>query len=220
MAVTAASKPLLNDGSSLYDALQVRLDKRFGSRFSFLANYTWSHTINTGEADSNTDPNDANFIGRPERASSLLDQRHRAALSGWYRLPFGLTTGTWTTLASARPFNLTTGVDNNGDSTTSDRPVINGAVVGRNTGRGTPTYDAGLFLEKEFRLGERLRTAARVDASNILNHSNIVLRQGIYGNLASGLPDPSVSPALGQGLGGISNVDPGRQFQFHIRVQF
>ncbi len=211
---------VINDGSSLYNALQVRLHKRFGNRLSVLANYTWSHTINTAETDSNTDPNDANSIGRPERASSLLDQRHRAAISGWYRLPLGFTTGTFTTLASARPFNITTGADNNGDGTTSDRPVIDGAVMGRNTGRGTPTYDTGVFFEKEFAIGERVRVSARAEGSNIFNHANVVLRQGVYGNLASGLPDPTVSPALGQGLSGIANVDPGRQFQLHLRVQF
>jgi len=211
---------VINDGSSLYNALQVRVHKRFGNKLSLLANYTWSHTINTAETDSNTDPNDANFIGRPERASSLLDQRHRAALSGWYQLPLGFNAGTFTTLASGRPFNITTGTDNNGDSTSSDRPVINGAVIGRNTGRGTPTYDAALFLEKEFRWGERVRLSARAEGSNILNHANVVLRQGVYGNLASGLPDPTVSPALGQGLSGIASVEPGRQFQFHLRMQF
>ena len=211
---------VINDGSSLYHALQVRLNRRFGNRFSALASYTYSHTINTAEADSNTDPNDANLIGRPERANSLLDQRHRAALSGWYRLPLGFTTGTFTTLASARPFNITTGVDNNGDSTTSDRPVINGSVIGRNTGRGTPTYDAGVFLEKTMRLADRFSVSARAEGSNIFNHANIVLRQGVYGNLANGLPDLSVSPALGQGFSGIANVDPGRQFQFQLRVQF
>jgi len=211
---------VINDGSSLYDALQVRLNKRFGKRSSLLVSYTYSHTINTAETDSNTDPNDANLIGRPERASSLLDQRHRAAISGFYQLPYGFATGTWTTLASARPYDITTGVDNNGDSTISDRPVINGAVIGRNTGRGTPTYDAGVFIEKEFPVWERVRLSVRAEGSNVFNHSNVVLRQGVYGNLASGLPDASVSPGLGQGLGGIANVDPGRQFQFQIRIQF
>jgi len=211
---------VINDSSSLYNALQVRLNKRFGNHLSLIANYTYSHTINTAETDSNTDPNDANLIGRPERASSLLDQRHRAAISGWYQFPHGFTTGTFTTLASGRPFNITTGVDNNGDSTVSDRPVIDGEVIGRNVGHGTPTYDAGIFLEKTVRFAERFTVTARAESSNIFNHSNIVLRQGVYGNLSSGLPDPSVSPALGQGLGGIANVDPGRQFQFHLRMQF
>ena len=46
------------------------------------------------------------------------------------------------------------------------------------------------------------------------NHANIVGRNGTYGNAADGTP----LPTFGQPLGGISNVDPGRQFQFLIRV--
>ena len=36
------------------------------------------------------------------------------------------TAGTLSQFASARPFNATTGVDNNGDGANNDRPVING----------------------------------------------------------------------------------------------
>ncbi len=211
---------VINDSSSLYNALQVNLNKRFSRRFSILASYTYSHTINTAETDSNTDPNDANFIGRAERASSLLDQRHRAAISGWWQLPQHFVLGTFTSLASGRPYNITTGTDNNGDSTNSDRPVINGAAIGRNVGKGTPIYDVATFLQREFRLSERLVLSTRAEAFNLFNHSNIVLRQGVYGNLTSGLPDPTVSPALGQGLGGIANVEPGREFQFQLRLTF
>ena len=211
---------VINDGTSSYNALQVNLNKRFAKRSSFLVSYVWSHTINDMETDSNYDPNDANYVGRAERANSLLDQRHRASISGWYDLPKGFTTGTFTTLASGRPYNITTGVDNNGDSTTSDRPVINGTVIGRNTGQGTPVYNAGIFLGREFRFGERAHVTLRAESDNLLNHSNITGRQGLYGNLTTGLPDPSIRPIFGQGLSGISNVDPGRSFQFLLRFQF
>ncbi len=211
---------VVNNGASLYNALQVRLNKRLSRNFSLLATYTYSHTINNVEPDSSSDPNDPNFTGSAERGNSILDQRHRAAISGSYQLPARFITGTFTTLASARPFNITTGADNNGDGATSDRPVINGAVIGRNVGRGTPTYDAGIFLAREFVFSERIRANFRVEGSNIFNHSNIVGRQGVYGNLATGLPDPTTSPGLGQGLSGISNVEPGRAFQFLLRFVF
>ena len=42
---------------------------------------------------------------------------------------------------SGFPFNITTGVDNNGDGNTSDRPVIDGAVIGRDAGQAPATYD-------------------------------------------------------------------------------
>ncbi|MBZ5581483.1 MAG: carboxypeptidase regulatory-like domain-containing protein [Acidobacteriia bacterium] len=205
----------VNDGLSRYDGLQVHLRRRFGQRFTVDAGYTYSHTINTVEPDgTQQDPNDANFLGRAERADSLLDQRHRAVLSGTWRLPGSLMVGTVTQLASRRPYNITTGVDNNGDNSTADRPVVNGGLPGRNAGRGTPTYDVGSYAQRVFAAGERLRFTVRAEAFNLLNHPNIYGRNATWGN------GNAPVAAFGTPLGGISNVDPGRQFQFLLRVNF
>lgn len=82
--------------------------------------------------------------GDTERGSSVLDQRHRAVITINYQLPYNITAGTVTQLASARPFDAVTGVDNNGDGSNNDRPVINGVVVGKSAFRGTGTQDKGL----------------------------------------------------------------------------
>ena len=60
-----------------------------------------------------------------------LDQRHRAVLTFIYHLPLNVSAGTVTQLASARPFNATTGIDNNGDGANNDRPVVNGKVISK-----------------------------------------------------------------------------------------
>lgn len=208
----------VNNGDAYYNALQVNLTKRFGDRFGLLLSYTYSHTIDTAEPDvpSGQDPNDENLTGINERASSLLDQRHRAALSGWYMFPGQVTFGSYVSLASGRPFNITTGVDNNGDGDNSDRPVINGAVIGRNTGQGTPLYDVSIFLQKDIKFGERNQVSLRAEGFNLFNHSNIVGRNGVYGNNANGLP----LPTFGAAMGGISNVEPSREFQFVVRYRF
>ncbi|MBZ5563501.1 MAG: TonB-dependent receptor, partial [Acidobacteriia bacterium] len=208
---------MVNEGKANYDGLQVNVNKHFSHNFSLLASYTYSHTINTAEMDApGGDPNDSNQLGPYERANSLLDQRHRAVISGWWQLPAQFVAGGVATLASGRPYNLTTGADNNGDGVLADRPVIDGAVVGRNIGRGTPAYDFSPFAERPFRLGDRCRLTARAEAFNVFNHPNIVGRNGVYGNALSGLPLAS----FGQPLGGINNVDPGREFQFVMRVEF
>lgn len=207
----------VNEGSSIYHGLQVNLNKRFSQRFSLLASYTWSHTINTVEPDApGGDPNDQNFLGRFERANSLLDQRHRLALSGWYRLPYRFTTGLFLTAASGRPFNITTGTDANGDGANTDRPVINGVVIPRNTGRTSAVSDVALFLEHGLRLTERAQLSLRGEVFNAFNHTNTVGRITAYGNAATGIPNAN----FGQVPGGIANVDPGRQFQFHARLRF
>jgi hypothetical protein len=51
--------------------------------------------------------NDVRQLGA-EWADSQLDQRHRAVVSGWVRLPFELGLGGVATVGSGVPFNLTT----------------------------------------------------------------------------------------------------------------
>jgi outer membrane receptor protein involved in Fe transport len=203
---------VVNADSAVYNGMQVRLAKRLSRNLSLLASYTWSHTINTFESDASGDPNDVNLIGGPERASSLLDQRHRLVVSGSYHLPFSFMFGGVTTLASGRPYNITVGNDVNGDGANTDRPfdLASGTYLGRNTGKGTPIYDTDIFLERDFHLTERLQLGVRAEGFNIFNRSNVVARSGV-------LSTPST---FGLGIGGINGVDPGREFQFQLRLRY
>ena len=208
---------IVNEGAAYYNGLRLELRKRFTRRFSARASYTWSHALGTVEADApQQDPNDSNLLGRNELASSILDQRHRLVVSGWYALPWRITVGTLTALASGRPFNVTTGVDNNADGSFADRPALHGGVIGRDLGKGTPLYDVSLFAAKEFQFGDRLQLSVRGEAFNLFNHANIVGRNGVYGNQSSGAPVPT----FGQALPGGNNVEPGREFQFLFRLRF
>ncbi len=206
---------IVNLGSGTYDGLQLKLNKRLTDHFSALLTYTYSHAIDTVEPDAaNQNANDWNFLGADEKATSILDQRHRAALSGWYDFPWGFTFAVNTTLASGLPYNVTTGTDNNGDGTNSDRPVVNGAIIPRNWGRGTPTYDVAVSLQKTFQLTERWKVSLRSEAFNLFNHENFYGRNGTFGNNAA-------PPAtFGAPVGGIANTGPGRQMQFMARLQF
>jgi outer membrane receptor protein involved in Fe transport len=208
---------VINNGEASYRGLQVNLNKRFSHKFSMLFSYTWSHTTNTVEPDApGGDANDANQLGAFERGDSVLDQRHRAAISGWWNLPQHFVIGGLATLASSRPFNATTGVDNNGDASNTDRPFLNGAVVGRNSFRGNTLYDFSPFVERAFVLNERVSLTLRAEGFNIFNHANTIGRQGVYGNAASGVANANFA----QPLTGVANVDPGRMFQFQARVRF
>ncbi|HSS76664.1 MAG TPA: TonB-dependent receptor [Thermoanaerobaculia bacterium] len=205
----------VNNGESKYDGLQLNLRKDFASRGQLLLSYTWSHTRNNVEADApGGDPNDAHELSK-EWADSLLDQRHRAVLSGWVGLPFSLRFGGVGEYGTGRPFNITTGADNNGDGANTDRPVIDGHVISRNAGRGGDLYQITLFLERDFPLGFAT-LGLRGEVFNVTNHQNVVGYNGVFGN------DPTGKPlaTFGQPLGGLANVDPSRQWQFQARLRF
>ncbi|HEV3040539.1 MAG TPA: carboxypeptidase regulatory-like domain-containing protein [Candidatus Angelobacter sp.] len=207
----------VNDGFVLYNSLNVNLNRHFTRRFSMLASYVYSHTIDNVDPDApGGNPNDPNFVGLAEKGNAIFDQRHRFVLSGTFNAPFGFNIGGISSLASGLPFNFVTGTNNSGDSgATTDRPVINGAVVGRNAGRGRAIYDFSPFIEKSFALAsERVRLRLRAEAFNIFNHPNFVGYSGTFGN--------GVNPGngFGQPLTGITSQLPARSLQFALRLTY
>ncbi len=164
----------VNDGYAYYDAMDVNLSHRFSRRLSMLASYTWSHAIDNVDPDiPGQNPNDANFTGKVENGNAIFDQRQRFVLSGVWVAPLKINIGGVGTFGSGLPYNITTGTTNSGDSgATTDRPVINGVVIGRNTGVGRPIYDISPFLERPFNLwGEHVHLNLRAEAFNVFNHA-------------------------------------------------
>jgi hypothetical protein len=206
----------VNDGYLRYNSLNVNLSHQFSNRLAMLASYVYSHAIDNVDPDATgQNPNDPNLTGKAEEGNALFDQRNRFVLSGTYSAPWGFNLGGYATLASGLPFNYTTGVTNSGDTgATTDRPVIDGVVVGRDTGHGRPIYDFSPFLEKEFPVKDRLRVRLRAEAFNSLNHANFVGYNGVYGNGAT------PAAGFGQPLTGITNQLPARSMQFSLRLQF
>jgi hypothetical protein len=207
----------VNDGYLNYNALDVNLSHRFSRRLSMLASYTWSHALDNVDPDvPGQNPNDPNFTGRVEYANAIFDQRHRFVLSGFYVAPLKIALSMVATLATGLPFNYTTGVNNSGDTgATTDRPVIDGVVIGRNAGRGMPIYEVSPAVERPFAFwAERVRVTPRVEAFNVFNHPNFVGYSGTYGNGV--VP----GPGFGAPLPGITNQLPARSLQFSIRVSF
>jgi outer membrane receptor protein involved in Fe transport len=202
-----------NLGVADYDGLQTMARWR-NARAHLSASYTLSKATNTTEPDGNgAGQNDSNQLGEEERGPSLLDQRHRGVVTFTYRLPHKVTAGTVAQFASGRPFNATTGVDNNGDGNNNDRPVINGRVASRYAFRGTPTSEVAIFGEESLELASR-GLSVRAEVFNLFNHANVLGRNGTYGDMAAPLP------TFGQAIPGLANVDPGRMVQLLVRLSF
>jgi hypothetical protein len=207
----------VNWGAAWYDAGQVKVTKQLTHRLSALLTYTWSHDINTVEWDgTGQQPNSWSCVVACEKATSLLNQTNNASLSGTYSLPWNFMLMSWITAGSGFPFNITTGADNSGDTDTTDRPVINGVVIGRNTGQAPPIYDFDFALQKAVKLTERVTMTLRAESFNTFNHLNLYTLNGVYGNNANGLPVAT----FGQPEGGLANVGPPREMQFLARFSF
>ncbi|MGA7522258.1 MAG: carboxypeptidase regulatory-like domain-containing protein [Acidobacteriaceae bacterium] len=206
----------VNDGVAYYDALDANLSHRSARGSWLLASYTWSHAIDTVDPDvPSQNPNDARNPVAAERGNAIFDQRNRFVLSGAYAAPWGIRVGGIATLASGLPYNVVTGVTNSGDTgATTDRPVVNGAVIGRNTGRGTPIYTVDPFVGKTIALTERVHANLRAEAFNALNHRNVVGFSGTWGN------GMTPGPGFGAPLAGVTNQLPAREMQFSAQIEF
>ena len=219
---------IMNLGVADYNGLQTQFSYRGSRRMYASVSYTLSKATNTFEPDGNgIGPNESNLsqLGEIERGPSVVDQRHRGVITFHYRFPWDITAGTLTMLASARPFNATTGIDNNGDGINNDRPVINGVVIGKSAFRGSPTSEVAAFVEKRFRTSEHTNILLRLEGFNLLNHGNYLGRGvTVYGDALT------AAPTFGQFVGGVgtatnaipafANIDPPRMFQLQARFTF
>ncbi len=219
---------LMNLGVADYNGLQTNFSYRKNRKMYAAISYTLSKATNTNEPDGNgINPNDGNIarLGEVERGPSVVDQRHRAVITFSYKLPYNFTVGTLAQFASARPFNATTGVDNNGDGANNDRPVINGVVISKSAFRGTATSEVAVFVENRIKVSERASILLRFEGFNIFNHTNMLGRGvTVYGDAAT------PASTFGQFVGGVgtatnaipafANIDPPRVFQLQARFVF
>jgi hypothetical protein len=218
---------LMNLGVADYSGLQTQFSYRGSRKLYAAVSYTLSKATNTTEPDGNgVNPNQSIItrLGREERGPSLLDQRHRAVITFLYHFPLDITAGTLTQFASARPFNATTGIDNNGDGLNNDRPVINGSVIPKSAFRSTAISDVSLFVESRIRTSERTSVLLRLEGFNVFNHPNILGRgQTVYGD--TGTPNPTFGQLVAAGtatnaIPALANIDQPRTFQLQLRFIF
>jgi len=128
--------------SSNYHSLQAKLDKHFSNGLSFLASYTWSHSIDgasvffgSGANATTIFPQDNYNLGA-ERGNSDFDIRQRLSWSFTYEVPVlhslpkligeGWQVGGILTLQTGQPFSVLTGKGLSGTGLGNDRPDLIG----------------------------------------------------------------------------------------------
>jgi hypothetical protein len=184
-------------GGSTYNSLDITLQKRFSHGFQFRANYVFSKAIdNASDFVQAQQPNDP-YTPSAERSISDEDQRHRFTVTGVWQLPYRGATGEnlflrvvaadWTlstlaTVHSGIPYNVVVGSDVNGDQNSStDRPLIGGVPIGRNTYSGPGAATLDLRISREIPYRERFRIQILGEAFNVMNHVNYTFVNTTWG---------------------------------------
>ncbi len=166
---------LQSRGNSYYHGVSFEAQRRLSKRGFLRASYTLSKLIDDGVVNTSSPLVVGDF--RRERALSLLDARHRAAISGNYLFPawFGrLNLSGSLNYSSSSPFNISvSGADRNLDDVNNDRPNFTGApgrIVWRRPGEPLEPSLAGAFsLPTIGSSGNLPRNAGRGPARYTLN---------------------------------------------------
>ncbi len=230
-------------GNSVYHGLNLDLKKRYSRNLQFLASYTWSHSIDdSSDLQTLLKPLDSRNL-RLDRADSLFDQRHRFVFSGLVTSPSGwrssdsgfrrfmadFTVAPIFEIASGRPFNILSAVDQNIDQQGSNErpsgrddgvlvippPNTNGSL-GRNMGITHSYMSLDMRLMRSIRFGETTRLDLIAEGFNLFNRFNE----------AAAAPFFTAVNEFGQRASNgryysrpTASYDP-RQFQFGVKLNF
>jgi hypothetical protein len=138
-----------SSANSFNQALFVNFNWAKPGRFMIGSGYALTKT--TDETDGALSLPANNFYLRGDRGPSLQDTRHRFNLLTNFRLTKALSLSSIFNASSGRPYNVTTGFDDNKDLSVNDRP----AGVGRNNARGAGQWDLSSRLSWSFSFGKK-----------------------------------------------------------------
>jgi hypothetical protein len=192
-------------GNSWYNGLLLGLERRSGRGPAFGLSYTLSKQIRDVEDFGFTPQN--NYDRAAEKGPASNDRRHQFVANVVYALPWKMQIGLFAQARSGLPFNVTTGVDNNRDTTINDRPDLadpdgnptlastyNANFTGRvgnlprNYARGPKYFETHLRVSKmlSFEKARLDRIELFVEALNLTNYVNLRTPEGNLRSAAFG----------------------------------
>jgi hypothetical protein len=201
--------------------LAFRTDNR--KSLSFFGNYVLSITRSDTDGAYLAPANSYDLSNEFGRANS--DQRHRVFIGGTVSVPGGFRISPYVFLSSGRPFNITTGRDNNGDTLFTDRPAFARsddpeAIITR-FGIFNPNPRPGdQIIPRNFGDGPGQITV-NLNASKTFNFNTPTPSQSVNprssGNLQSNLTDPNQG-GIAQGGNRASAAAEGRPLHLTLGV--
>lgn len=217
--VSSASK-------SRYKGLQLILQKRMSHGFEMRANYTLSEAKDDSSDFTQAEqPNDP-FNRAAEFSYSAEHQKHRFTLTGVWQLPYRSDSAdnpvaralladwvlaTAWTFRSGAPRNPSVGSDVNGDGNSStDRPIVNGEVLARNSYVGPDYRTVDLRLSKRVRTGRSTSVLVIAEAFNLLNRVSYSSVNTTWGT------DAAARSTYGQ----FTEANNPRELQFGVKFEF
>ncbi len=154
--------------------VDLTLNSGANKHLSWMIGYSYSKRIN--ESDGPLSLPADNFHLHPERGPASDDIRHRFTVTTGLGLFKGWRLTPTFFYNSARPYNIITGYDNNGDTVFNDRPL---GVI-RNSARGAASWNANMRLSWLFGFG-------KANESSQTDSRRVVVRAGDYGAIGGQL---------------------------------
>lgn len=208
VSVSKAARSVLqfeSTGRSLHHEMMLGLRSHFSGAFTVYGNYT------VGKKYSDTDgPYTVaadSLHPASEYGAAADDQRQQLLAGATLHVFSGLLIDSTATFASGRPFNITTGSDNNGDTVFTDRPSFASAsdgnavatkyglldpdaqpgevIIPRNYGREPKQVNVNLAVSKNV----YDQVAVTVDAENLLNANLLYGSNGVLTSPTFGIPN-------------------------------
>ena len=197
--------------------LNINFRSMFNPRFSIFGNYSLGFSY--GDSDGAGSFPAYSYDLSDEYGRSSGDIRHNVVVGGNFNLPWGISANPFVMWNSGRPFNITRGLDLNGDSLFNERPTFGelasrcselgiatsycdvagedpNAIIPRNWGRTPQFFTVNLRLGKNFGFGGSEQAA---------NTGGQQERGGQRGGMGGGRG----GRGGGGGMGGGARVGPG-----------
>ena len=173
-----------SSGISKQNRLNLSFRATVSQKFSLFANYSLGFV--KSDSDGGSPAYSYDLSGEYGRAG--FDTRHSVFLFGSVTLPYGFSLNPNINFTSGRPFNITRGVDLNGDGANNERPTfgdlatrctelrltnsfcdVSGktltSIIPRNYGQGPSSFTVGMRFGKTFGFGKSAETRAGNDGA-------------------------------------------------------